>query len=454
MNRDANEHAILSGLVVTIDGTSGSGKSSTATLLAQRLGLIYLDTGAMYRTVTYAVLQRGIDPGDKIAVSAAVRDLVIEHDRRGGKAVFLLDGREVAGEIRGAEVSAAVSAVSRYPDVRKAMVAHQRTIGLKGGVVAEGRDTGSVVFPYAQVKIFLVADVEERTRRRVLQLEEMGIAEGPGKIRDNLERRDEIDSGRRHSPLVRPPGAHLIDTSNVTLEEQVSLIESIVRREVRRLARLRVFPGERNPCARIRGYYRVTCMLVRVCARIIFGLRIYGREHLRFREHYIFAANHVSYADPPLIGCALDRESWFVAKKELFGNRFFGCLIRAYHAIPINRGELDRSTVRRIGEILASGESVLMFPEGTRSRTGRLREVKSGIGLIALRSRVPVVPVYIRGSNALRDCMLRRERLEVRIGPPIRIAEEYMSEDRRLDYSLVASMIRQELGMLEDESQT
>lgn len=443
---------ILGGMIVTIDGPAGSGKSTTAGMLADRLGLTYLDTGAMYRAVTLAVLERGIDPANEAAVTGLAAGLDLSLSPGDGRPVLLLDGRPVGDRIRDAAVSDAVSPVSRHPGVRRAMVSLQRRIGERGGIVAEGRDTGTTVFPYAHVKIFLVAEIDARARRRVAQLESMGMSGTVEDIRENIRKRDEIDSGRPHSPLVRPPGSSVVDTSGLTVEGQVSMIEGIVREEARRLSELLVPEGTRNPYVFRRRYFRFSQLLVRGLSRVLFGLRTTGRRHLRFRENCLFASNHRSYADPPLVGCTLEREIWFLAKTELFANRLFARLIRAYHAIPIDRAELDRSTVRTVESLLGEGESVLMFPEGTRSRDGRLQEFKPGIGLIALRGGAPIVPVHISGSDRLRDCLLRRRRLEVRIGPPIRIPRGYRPDDRKRDYRILASMIHEELRMLEDES--
>ena len=187
---------ILRDMIVTVDGPAGSGKSTTAQALAERLDLTYLDTGAMYRAVTWKVLQSGIDTEDREAVTRIADDISIEMEIRNGIAVLIVDGEPAGSEIRGPEVSGAVSPVSTHPGVRRAMVRIQRKIGNRGGIVAEGRDTGSTVFPFAHVKIFLVADVEARTQRRVNQLRQMGITQTDDEIRNNLLKRDEIDSGR------------------------------------------------------------------------------------------------------------------------------------------------------------------------------------------------------------------------------------------------------------------
>ncbi len=454
MNREQNIRGIVNSLVITIDGTAGSGKSTTASLLAKRLGLTYLDTGAMYRTVTYAVLRRGINPKDEVAVSSVTGEINVEFRKINGIPVIFLDGKNVENEIRRPDVSENVSLVSRYVKVREAMVRLQRRIGKRGGVVVEGRDTGSIVFPYAQVKIFLTASIKERAMRRQRQLQSMGVEQGIEDIKENILERDTIDSARVNSPLLRPPGSTVVDTSELSIEGQVDAIETLVRKEAERLAERKLSKGECDPFGKMRLYYRISHILVRSVFRLIFGLKISGEENLRYRESFIFASNHLSYADPLIVGCALNREVWFLAKKELFRNRLFAWLIRTYHAIPVDRDEIERKTLTIVVDTLKRGESVLMFPEGTRSRNGDLRPLKDGLGFIILLSRISVIPVYVTGSNGLLDCALRRKKLEVRIGPPIRIDREYIPEDKKRDYRLLGSMIFEELRMLKGETET
>lgn len=334
------------------------------------------------------------------------------------------------------------------------MVRLQRTIASRGGIVAEGRDTGSVVFPYAHVKIFLVADLEARARRRRGQLREMGIEQRIDEIAENITSRDAIDSSREHSPLIRPTGAVTVDTSSLTIEQQVSEIERLVRREAARLAQLRVPPGQRNRFERMLVYYRISHLLVRGLFRLFFGLEIHGSENIRYSENFIFASNHLSYFDPPVVGCALRREVSFVAKKELFRNRLFGWLIRRYHAIPVDRNEIDRTTMKLIMGKLAGGESILLFPEGTRSRDGAIGTFKAGLGFLSMQSGVSIVPVYVTGTDAMRDCLMRRRRLQVRIGLPIRVAAEYRPDDKKKGYEILSSMVRNEMVMLKYEADT
>ncbi len=453
MEKEQAIREVLSEMIVTIDGPAGSGKSTTASLLAARLGLKYLDTGAMYRGVTYAMLREGLDPESEESAARITASINLELKEEEGRSALYLDGVNVEREIRSSEVSRFVSPVSRHSSVRREMVKIQRAIARAGGIVAEGRDTGSVVFPFAHTKVFLVADTEARARRRQGQLESMGVSESIDDIRENIIKRDTIDSNRKNSPLIRPTGSILVDTSDLTIEQQVETIEKAVLDAASKLASLRVLPGERNDFEHLRLYYGLTLFIVRMFCRLFFGLKIYGKKNMRYRENFIFASNHKSYADPPIVSSGLNIEVTFLAKKELFRNRFFGRFISSYKAIPIDRGEIDRRTLKLIISKLKSAESVLMFPEGTRSKTGELGTFKGGVGVLSLHTGTTIVPIFIRGSNELWDCFLRRKRLELHIGPPIRLPAGYEPEDKKLDHRLLNQMVFETLRMMKDESE-
>jgi cytidylate kinase len=454
MNREDAMKSALKGMIVAIDGPAGSGKSTTASMLAERLGFVYLDTGAMYRGVTLAVLESGIEPEDEEAVVSVAEGMELEFRSTDDGTALYVDGIDVEKEIRSPDVSRFVSPVSRHPGVRRAMVRIQRHIARDGGVVAEGRDIGSVVFPYAHVKVFLVADIGARSERRRRQLHDMGIEQSLGEIRENIVRRDEIDSGRAHSPLLKPAGAVLVDTSALSIDQQVDVIEEEVRKEAGRIARMMAGEGKGLAFTSMRPHYRVTHFAVRLFFRILFGLRIVGSENLRYVECCVFASNHLSYADPLVAGCGLNREVTFVAKKELFRNRLFAWLIRTYNAIPIDRDEIDRTALKRISSKLKSGKSILMFPEGTRSKDGAIGDLKPGLGFIAMHNGAAVVPMHVRGTNDLLGCFLRKRWLEVRIGPQIRLPDGYIPQDRKSEYRILSNMVHEEMRMLKDESET
>jgi cytidylate kinase len=212
--------------VVAIDGPSGSGKSTIGRGVATALGLDTLDTGAMYRAVTLAVLRAGLDPGDGDAAAGAARAATITVD----DGVTTLDGDDVSGEIRGPEVTAAVSTVSAHPVVRVELVARQRAwVAEHGGGVVEGRDIGSVVFPDAAVKVFLTASDEERARRRQRDEARADRNVSMDEVRASMAARDAADSGRAASPLTTADGATIVDTTGRSVADIVAEIVGAFR---------------------------------------------------------------------------------------------------------------------------------------------------------------------------------------------------------------------------------
>jgi cytidylate kinase len=204
--------------VIAIDGPAGSGKSTVARRLAEVLDLDYLDTGAMYRSVTYAVLTQGIAPDNEEPVAAVAREIVIDLDPDG---TVVVDGEDVTKVIRSPEVSAVVSVVAANQDVRAELVARQREWARKrGGGVLDGRDIGTVVFPKAKLKVFLTASTATRAARRARD-ENTADEEA---VAADLSRRDAFDSGRRHDPLRQAPDALVVDTSDLTVDEVVALL--------------------------------------------------------------------------------------------------------------------------------------------------------------------------------------------------------------------------------------
>lgn len=210
-------------LIIAIDGPAGSGKSTTAKLLAKKLGYLYIDTGAMYRAVTlYAIKNNLLDDEKKIIELAKHLNIVLKFEN--GQTKVSVNGKDVTEEIRSLEVNQNVSPVSKIEGVRKILVEKQKEMGKDGGVVMEGRDITTVVFPNADVKIFLTATIDERAKRRALEFEQKGQPVDIEKVKQNILERDRIDSSRDVSPLTKSPDAVEIDTSNLSIEQQVDLI--------------------------------------------------------------------------------------------------------------------------------------------------------------------------------------------------------------------------------------
>ena len=213
-------------ILIAIDGPAGSGKSTTAKLVAQKLGYIYLDTGAMYRAVTLKVLESRIDLSNQkeIVKLAEESDMVLSDN--GGKLRVFLDGNDVTDKIRSEQVTKNVSLVSSYPGVRTVLVEKQRAIGSRKGCVVDGRDIGTVVFPDADLKFYMTADIMERARRRQAELSQSGIELPIVQVVRELKERDLKDSTREASPLKKADDAIEIDTTSLTIDEQVGKILS------------------------------------------------------------------------------------------------------------------------------------------------------------------------------------------------------------------------------------
>jgi CMP/dCMP kinase len=217
------------GVVVAMDGPSGSGKSSTSRGVASRLGLRYLDTGAMFRAMTWWMLEHGVDVDDAAAVASHADRPVLVSGTDPQAPTITVDGTDVAGPIRGDAVTSAVSAVSAVPEIRRRLLREQRDIIGDGDIVVEGRDIGTVVVPDAPVKVFLTADPGARAARRSAELAGLSAADVAATEQD-LIRRDRIDSGRANAPLTMADDAHHIDTTPYSLEEVVDQVVALVER--------------------------------------------------------------------------------------------------------------------------------------------------------------------------------------------------------------------------------
>jgi cytidylate kinase len=405
--------------VVAVDGPAGSGKSTTAKALADRYGLLYIDTGAMYRALTWAAAAAGVDPGDGPALAELLRgaELSLRPGRR--QVTVLWDGRDVSAAIRAPEVDAAVSQVSAHPEVRRDMVRRQQEYGRRGGVVMEGRDIGSVVFPLAHTKIHLRASLAARVDRRLRQYRQQGREVDRAVLREELADRDRLDSERETAPLIVGPDAIIVDGSDLSLEEQneacarACLVNAAADRE---LDTDPVAARHAMPC-----HYRLAYAFFGALARF-YGMREVGNAGRSVPRGVVIAVNHVSYWDPPLVGATFRRfRINTLAKAELFRPEFpMGRFFRWLDAIPIRRRGYDGSAFAAATRSLRDGNNLLIFPEGTRRAIGHPGPVKNGLGILVQATKAPIQPVFIRGSYGRTPGGSTRSPLEVRYGPVIR----------------------------------
>lgn len=215
-------------VVIAIDGPAGSGKSTVSRSIARKLGLLYIDTGAMYRALTLKAMRQGLDLKDEAGLAKLARSTRIDLGESGGALRIMLDGEDVTGQIRTPELTNNVKYIARVPDVRSEMVRLQRAIGEKSGAVLEGRDIGTVVFPDATYKFYLDADVEERARRRHKELVESNRKVSLDEIKKDVVTRDESDMNRSVGALKKAPDAISVDTTSLSIDEVVEKLISYI----------------------------------------------------------------------------------------------------------------------------------------------------------------------------------------------------------------------------------
>lgn len=431
--------------LVAIDGPGGSGKSTVAAALAERLGWERLDTGAMYRAVALLALERGIGPADAPALTALAGAMELEVGAR-----VLLDGRDVTAEIRSDDVNAIVSEVATHPAVRAELVARQRAwAAAHARGVVEGRDIGSVVLPDAALKVYLDAHPEIRAQRRG------GQGEVPAEGAASLAARDHVDSTRTASPLTVVDGALVIDSSHLGVDEVVERIlaalaeqgivpatppapavppapgapatagddgsPAAVASAAPRRGGARLPTTPRPPSPGELAFY-AACRAIAVGTSLAyFPGPVLGAEKLPAGP-FVLAPSHRSYVDWLIAARVTHRRLRYLVKAEVWRSRAAGRLLEALGAFPIARGTADRQAFQRALEVLATGEPLVVFPEGTRKNGPLIGELQEGAAYLALRAGVPVVPVALGGTEKAMprgSVVPRPTRVRIVVGDPI-----------------------------------
>jgi CMP/dCMP kinase len=370
-------------MIIAIDGPAGSGKSTISKRVADRLKFYHLDTGAMYRAITYAVKQKGIDFQNEAEIVSVARGCVLEFVGAGRQQQkILLNGSDVSREIRDPAVTNNVQYVAKLSAIREQLVGLQRKLAEGKNVVLEGRDTTTVVFPDADFKIYLDANQRERAQRRYIELQEKGVAVTFEEVLSDQKKRDESDFTREVGPLKIAHGATVIDTTGLSIEDVVNRIVMLVK-------------GKSHDWRLFYHIGKTVCVIV---GKLLFSLKMYGSENIPKSGSFLIAANHASYLDPGFAGCLLKRHVHFFARDTLFQVPVLGLIISGLNCHKIKRGTADKGALAYAEKLVKSGKGVVLFPEGTRSVDGSIKDAKFGIGFIATRTCAPVIPCYIHNS--------------------------------------------------------
>ena len=390
-------------LRIAIDGPGGAGKSSLAKAVAKKLEIIYVDTGALYRTVGYYMLNHGIDPTDAPAVANELGKFTLELTYVDGDQVILLDGVNVKDAIRTPEMSMAASHVSAIKEVRDFLLNTQREIAKRNSVIMDGRDIGTVILPNAEVKIFLTASPEARAKRRYEELKAKGKEVSYEQVYTEMVERDKNDSTRDIAPCVPAEDAIMLDNSNLTAEETVDAVINIVNKAKKKQ----------------KTFYMKAHKVLAPLIRFFSGIKTHGKENIPREGGYMLCSNHIAVRDVLLMGATCPRQIKFVAKKELFSIPILSSVIKALGAVKIDRGGNDVGALRKSIELIDGGDIVSIFPQGHRypKVDPSTTPIKSGAGMVAFRSGCDVIPVFIKTKGNKYGIF---KRIEIFYGKPIK----------------------------------
>jgi CMP/dCMP kinase len=414
-------------VVIALDGPAGSGKSTVAKYVAVRLGVEHLDTGAMYRSVAWACLQRGVSLTDVAAMAKVAGSIQLNVGvDAANRQVVTVDGVDVTSAIRTPEIDLAVGAVASSAEVRAAMVSQQRQWAYERGAgVMEGRDIASAVFPDAPVKVYLTATAEERARRRAAQ-----SGGDEQSVLADIMRRDTVDSTRAADPLQVASGATVLDTTGLSIEAVIDRIVALVPPIPIGVARQPVVAEQSS-------LVTVAAPQLSIAERVVYGTvwhavhwftkfwvqtTYLGYDNVPKTGAYIVSGNHRSIVDFMIVGMVSRRRLRYLGKDTVWEAKWFVPIANTLGGIPVARGTTDRESMTRCIDALRGGEPLVLFPEGTRKEGPVIEELFDGVSYIAIKAGVPILPLGIGGSAKVMPkgrWIPRRRKVTVIIGEPI-----------------------------------
>lgn len=374
---------------IALDGPSGAGKSTVAKALAKRLGIIYVDTGALYRTIGLYVRNKGIDKNDTEGVIACLDEIKLDMQFINGEQIITLNGEKIGQEIRTGEIAMYASAVSAIPEVRTFLLETQRKIARENDVVMDGRDIGTVILPDAEVKIFMVASPEARAQRRYLELQAKGEDCTYESVLADIIERDTNDSTRKVAPAIPAKDAVHLDNSDLNIDQTVDKVIEIIEEKTQK----------KKPKRKVNRLYRFIKGAFSWLFYILYGLRIKGRENEPRDKNFVICANHTSLMDVVPLVIALKSQIRFMGKKEIFKVPILRGFAKGMGGYPVDRKGGDVSAIKKTIEILKTENGCVgIFPQGTRQpyKDPRQTPLRDGAGMVALKAGVGILPVAIK----------------------------------------------------------
>ncbi len=428
-------------MIIAIDGPAGSGKSTLARAVASRLNYRYIDTGGMYRAVTLLAQREGLSFDDPTALAACALRARIELRVMPESTRVFLNDEDVEDLIRTPEISKLTSQkTANSPGVRETMRERQRAFGLEGGVVMEGRDIGTVVFPNADLKVYFEVSAQERAQRRVKDYQERGITFDSDSVLTEIKSRDSEDMGRPIGPLKRAEDAILIKGDDKRVADLVDEV----------LSHLPEVPAEKT------GFtYWLSRFVSGTLLRIFFRFKSVGWENVPKNGGVILCSNHQSFLDPLVVGCGNKRlPVRFMARASLWNVKFLAPWYDSVGAFPVKRGGADRGAWKKFEELVAGGSQICFFPEGTRSPDGNLQPANPGSGMLLHRCpEAKIVPVRVFNTAKVmpkNKLFGGFHRVSVAYGPVLDLSEYLKMEGNRENYAKLADRVMQAIGELKE----
>lgn len=378
-------------MIITIDGPAGTGKSTIAKSVAEALQITYFDTGALYRSIAWYIDQHEVSIDDQAAIEKLIENFEFNIKKENNHSTYFVGDTDVTAVIRTPQMSVLASQVGAKGYIRETLKPIQKAYAKTHDCVFEGRDLGTVVFPEADLKIFLSATPEIRAERRLNQLEE----KHPEQVTDfdeilrQIKKRDQDDTTRSVAPLKQAKDAFYIDTSHLSASQVTQKV--LLCLKPKRNCKPVCFHKKKVPF-----FYRFIIFSYWCWFKIFYKFQVYGLEH-SYDGGAIIASNHVSFYDPPILAISYPEEVHFLARDTLFKS-FLGFCISRLNTHPVKGDVTNLDVMKTICRLLKEGHKVVLFPEGTRSQENALGEIKPGIGMLIARTGTAIIPTYIHGN--------------------------------------------------------